>query len=352
MKCGACAKFLSPIEAAKCTACKALYHRACVLLPPTGSIAPTWYCPECTRNVVRDNKPDTPVRGRIQAAQVESHQSIEPTETGKIMGTPADASTSLLADLADELRLFREEMRTDMRLMRQEIQRFRIDMTEFKESLTASEGRVNDLEARMDVVENRLSQNLMMERNSLEATVAQLKIQLNERDQELLANDIEISGISESKDESTFHLVKILSTKLGVNLDERDVVHIERLGSPRRNRVAALDSDVSDNQRPRNIYVRFARRSTRDTLLRAARVRRGLTTADLPIDTPTRRVYVNERLTRINRQLFYKARQAGTINKWKYIWTKEGRIFARKETDNKVEQIKCEEDIDKIFGRI
>lgn len=129
-------------------------------------------------------------------------------------------------------------------------------------------------------------------------------------------------------------------------------VHVERVGSTLRNRVLSNSSISADTsaQRPRNISVRFARRATRDALLHAARVRRGLSTNDLGVNGPALRVYVNERLTRTNRQLFYNARQAGSQHRWKYVWTRDGKIYARKEDNIKAERVRYEDDIRRIFG--
>lgn len=65
-KCGGCAKFLSPIEGVTCSLCDGVYHRACVGLPK-GYTSPSWRCPECSKNERRDNKTETPVRGRLDA---------------------------------------------------------------------------------------------------------------------------------------------------------------------------------------------------------------------------------------------------------------------------------------------
>lgn len=355
VKCGGCAKFLSPIEAAKCRQCSALYHRVCVNLPAAGVVGSTWRCPECLKNQRRDNRTETPVRGGTDPSQAEEHCSPEELMDldSSINKTALDATANISRDLTDELRLFKEELRTEFRLMHVEFQELRAEMAQIKESLRISDERIDTLETRVGALEHRLQQEVPPDRDPLENTIAELKCQLNERDQELLLNDIEVTGIPESKDESTLHLVQVLAIKLGVDIDERDVVHAERVGSTRRNRVETSDGSIPADpaaQRPRCISVRFARRATRDTLLRAARVRRGLSAGDLNIAGPPHRVYVNERLTRANRQLFYHARQAGSQNKWKFVWTREGKILARREDGQKAERIRCEDDICRIFG--
>lgn len=170
--------------------------------------------------------------------------------------------------------------------------------------------------------------------------ISDLRNQLNDREQELLINDCDITGIPEHDGEPVGHLVMTLAAKLGMKLEERDVVSAVRVG-PKRGLVVGAPAP-----NPRPIVVRLTRRSLRDELLQAARVRRGATTAELglPPHEP-RRFYVNERLTKSNRALFAMARDAGRAARWRFIWTRDGRVFARMENNSPRYVLRSEEDI-------
>ncbi|KAJ8706727.1 hypothetical protein PYW07_012805 [Mythimna separata] len=255
-KCGGCAKFLSPIDAAKCNQCGGLYHRACVCLPTTGFIKSTWRCPECEKNRVRDNKADTPVRTRT--ALVEEHMSSEELmDTSTCTAAAEDTPIKFSPDFTIELRLFKEELRKEFHRLHQEFLQLRTEMAEIKDTLKASDQRMDNLEARVGSLELKLEQKVQPDRDGLDDVIGELRCQLNDRDQELLLNDIEVSGIPECRDESALHLVKVLGTKLGVSFDERDVVHAERVGSTRRNHVLSTSSISADPaaQRPRSIVM-------------------------------------------------------------------------------------------------
>ncbi|XP_069362048.1 uncharacterized protein [Maniola hyperantus] len=164
-----------------------------------------------------------------------------------------------------------------------------------------------------------------------------------------IMNDVEISGLQESSSENLISITCLLAKKLGVELDDRDVVTAERSG-PRRTLSASDDGEVRARQpRPRPIVVRLARRAVRDNLLRAARVRRGADSSGIITDAEPRRFYVNEHLTRTNRQLFYKAREESRSKNWRFVWTKGGRIYARKTVTGPVHRIRSETDIRKVF---
>ncbi|CAG4996812.1 unnamed protein product [Parnassius apollo] len=102
--------------------------------------------------------------------------------------------------------------------------------------------------------------------------------ELSERDQDLLANDLEISGLPEQKGEVAINTVILCARKLGLDIDHREIVHAERVGILRK----SID-DINSSQEevrlgPRRIMVRMSRRALREEFLRSARVRRTVTT--------------------------------------------------------------------------
>ncbi|CAG4943320.1 unnamed protein product [Colias eurytheme] len=84
--------------------------------------------------------------------------------------------------------------------------------------------------------------------------------------------------------------------------------------------------------------------------LRAARVRRGADTAGTGVQGEPRRFYVNEHLTYNNRKLFFAAREKlGRSKNWRFVWTRAGHVYARRDNKSKVVNIKSEDDINKVF---
>ncbi|CAG9572878.1 unnamed protein product [Danaus chrysippus] len=110
-----------------------------------------------------------------------------------------------------------------------------------------------------------------------------------------------------------------------------------------------ITADHSGQTRPRPIIVRLAHRAVRDEMLRAARVRRGCDSSGI-VESEAKRFYVNERLTPMNRHIFYKTRELGRSDGWRYIWTRGGRIYARRNGDSETRRIRTLEDTIKFFG--
>lgn len=307
-KCYSCGKFTSSADGAKCKKCCQIFHRGCLLnVSPNNTSAPKWVCRSCRNN-----------------------DGLAETFVDASNASGIEAMTKAIDLLRTELSACTKEMSS----FRQEISSIRHTLVEFNSRIDAFDERLS-----------RLEKNENMQ-NTSEDTITQLKAELNERDQEMLQNDVEITGITELDGENLMHIVSLVSNKLGVSIEERDISCVQRAG-PRR--AAAAESE---RPRARGICVRFTQRSVRDKLLHAARVRRGADSAGFDIDAQPRRFYVNERLTRFNRQLFYTARAKAREASWKYVWTRDGRIFARRDAgpNNFKYRIRNTHDIEKVFG--
>lgn len=210
-------------------------------------------------------------------------------------------------------------------------------MAQFREAYASMVTRLESVEQRVAALEEK--QVVTVEESAktkeLERTIMQLRADLNDRDQEALLSDLEIGQLPEEKGENVAHAVTVHASRLGVKLEERDVVFAERVGPPAK----------ETGGRPRRIVVRLARRELRDDLLRAARVRRTLTAAD------GARVYINERLTKTNRQLFHRVREECRKLCWRYTWTRRGRIYVRQDDGSSAFQLRSDEDVDRVLGR-
>lgn len=308
-------------------------------LPSANVIHSSWRCPECTKNIARDNRADTPIRVRGQHSASPSQVDSQDVECYLPQSNPIEQIPSaLICSL--------ERLSEELCSVRKELQLFREDMSELRSSLDKCTERMNTLEGRVTALECVEKQTILSSDASVIDTIAELRQELNERDQELLINDIEITNCPESIGENPIHLVGQIAVKLGVPLEERDIVSAARVGAHRVNATSAVEAD----RRPRPLVVRLARRYLRDELLRGARVRRGATTEGLVTSALPQSFYVNERLTKHKRLLFRKARETARRSGWKFVWTKQGTILVRKEHDDPCYVIRTESDIQRYFA--
>lgn len=324
-KCSACRRTVAAADSISCNElkCTNVFHKECVKVSRTGTTVNDWSCPECKAKIPRDNRTGTPVTG-ISKCNV---ATIENTEEA----TSVDMIT-------------RSEHLTMIRELRAACSEFKAVVAELKNEVLSLTGAVNACSARMDNIEKRL-ELIESARNeerssdkvitSLQETVNELKSEINDRNQNDLLNDIEITGITESQGDNIIHTILLLATKLGVALAETDIVWARRAGPRRR------ESDA----RARPVYVRLTRRALRDSLIKAARVRRGLSNTDTDA-----RIYVNERLTYINKGLFLQTRLQARKYNFRFTWSKEGKIFVREKEGKPARRIRSATDFEEVFG--
>ncbi|KAI5633361.1 PHD-finger domain-containing protein [Phthorimaea operculella] len=407
MNCGVCNNEIARNSLLVCAKCRGFYHYQCLGITAEDYKAnidelkfQSWVCPHCTnvtcRQKVGDNTENNLANSsRLGITDMSYEDSILnddensvilanskaiPAKTSQPATQPAPVLTlnqiaALLDDKNDKFEAkleeklgklraeiandFREEIKSTIDNLKKEFTETtdflsdRIDI--LRKTVNESHKKITDLEAdnnslRAELKSLNNQDNGLTEAKKSMELISQLQDDINDREQQSLLNDIEITGIPEFNGESVVHVVLLASRKLQVNLEENEIVSAMRVGPK------TLDKDTADTiSRPRPIVVQFTRRTRRDELIKSSRVRRNATTADLDLPShQPRNFYVNERLTKRNRVLFAKAREAARDAQWKFVWTKYGRIYARR-SDSKespVVSLRNETDIPRIFGTV
>ncbi|XP_052756855.1 uncharacterized protein LOC128202041 [Galleria mellonella] len=301
----------------------------------------SWKCLSCKSRVPKKDNTNTPIRPEADnVTQRRGGSALSPDRSSASPEHMANTTTNEM--LLKEIRLLRD----DMREMHLQMQSFTDTISSLNLRIDACENRLDELGIRMDKMERRTSTDSVFQSDtSLLQSIENLKIELNDRDQDLLLNDLQISCIPEQKGENVTHNVISIASKLGMQLTVQDITSAVRVGR-------LLDSDNKVSGRPRLVVVRLARRALRDQLLQAARVRRGATAEGTEIPGPPSKFYINERLTLKNRQLFQRARELGVRHNWRYVWTRDGKIFVRQHQgeDTPRYRIRTDKDLTRVFG--
>lgn len=337
-------------ESLKCCLCKMIYHHQCINMTSARYrelIKTSWRCHSCdniTQRASRRPKGDeTPTRRQHEEPIPPAPaSSAKPKSTDDVIGSPSTPGTityekfEMLLDA--KLNQFKTTITSEFNLIVEKLQET------YQAELECLRNENSKLKEKFALLEKKVSCSNTAQMGE---TIINLQNQLNERDQELLTNDVEITGIPEYKSETVVHLVMTAASKMGTVIDERDIVSAFRVGP------ISEPVDVGPPRRPRPIVVRLMRRSLRDELLKNARVRRGvITTAELGLpEHVAQRFFINERLTKNNRALFAKARDASREANWKYVWTMDGRVYARQDKASQRYSLRSEADL-KIFGLV
>lgn len=161
----------------------------------------------------------------------------------------------------------------------------------------------------------------------------------NDLEQYTRRDCLEIKGIPQQAGEDTDHIVKTLGTKMGIELNEDDISISHRLPAPRQ---------ALQNKEPA-IIVKFVRRNTRDKFYAARKQLRGKTTHDLGFSRVAENtIYISESLTKQNRMLFNQCLDTRKKLRYKFIWTKNGKIYMRENEEMQAILISSDKDLQKL----
>lgn len=161
--------------------------------------------------------------------------------------------------------------------------------------------------------------------------ISRLRAQLNDSEQYSRQSNLELHGLPFTPGENLRVVLSDLAQKLDVaEFDARDVVAVHRL--PAR-----------ENKTP-IVLIRFASPYMRDIWLAARKKLRPLAK-----DSLSPPLFLNENLTQANKDLFWKARSRGKEANYKFVWTKNGKIFARKEEGSPLIRVESAEDLEQLI---
>ncbi|KAJ2950559.1 hypothetical protein O0L34_g8804 [Tuta absoluta] len=343
----------------KCAICSAEYDLECanmtiklfnLMQRKEEWVCPAYNCQRRTENIEqhagktgpKNNDDETYVQNIINSQE---HNNVN-TKKRSTCG-PSDDESDLSKEnnvIDNEDNPIVTELKAYMtQLFQDQTKTLRETIKDLSDTIKVQNDHIENLEKRIVTLENAAD----LKRRDfalLENTLSSLQMDLADKDQGLLVNDLEIAGCPEMPNENCTHLVLHIAKKIGVDLDEKDVVCVDRAGPTR-----PAEEDGTP-PRPRPIVVRLTRRVLKETLLKAARVRRGLTTEGLGLPEPARKLYINERLTKCMRLLFQQTRRLKVDHNFQYVWTTGGKIFVRQEQGKPRHRIRGEGDLQKVFG--
>lgn len=345
MLCGACNSHLkgkagSDGDVILCSKCPKKYHSLCLKLTREENkairqIGNKYVCPGCKANkqVIRND--ETPVRScppntRSEPANRSDDPGAEFLNSAQALAS-LDVPTEVLASFTSAI----QQLQRVFENMKREMNDFTTSLNHSSEDVAVFRREISDMK-------NQLKEQefYKAEVKNLRAEVIELRQELESREQQRLLKNVEITGLTEASGENLQQVVNTICVKLGVRLDPCDIDDVRRVG--------LRGGGPGGVERPRPVILTLTRRAPRDQILRAARVRRGLTTDMLDMTGNPRRVYLNEHLTKTNRILFSKARAAGAQLKFKFVWSSNGNIYMRRSETSSVVRVLSDATLEKL----
>lgn len=245
-------------------------------------------------------------------------------------------NTNPMADF-DE---FRDEIRKEVREFKSKLEReLRKDLRELKASFEFFNTEFEELKGKnADLVTE--NEALKKANAGLITECEHLKSQALEHEQRITASEqysrlanLEVKGIPVVAKESLPDTLHMIGELLNEPIAEDDVEVCHRVPAKKAGNVP-------------NIVIQFKNRSKRDTVLDKARKAR-ISARDLG-HTSNMPIYINEHLCPVLKQLLGMAIAKKKAVNWKFVWTKSGKILARKDESAPIVHIRNKDDLEKI----
>lgn len=157
---------------------------------------------------------------------------------------------------------------------------------------------------------------------------------MDELEQYTRNKNIQIDGIPPKKDEDLRNIVIDIGKKIEIEINKSDIDAIHRI--PTRS-----------TKMPEPIVVQFMSRQMRESMVQKGKEKK-ICTNDIGIQGETKQVYINEHLTRKKKHILFEARRLKYEKQYKYLWTRNGKIFIRKEDNSGVINLNTIDDLKKI----
>lgn len=200
-----------------------------------------------------------------------------------------------------------------------------------------------EMESRIQTVATDINLRLDNSMKTMKQRVDELQAihesRLDRLERVSLEKDLVISGVPvESKDEP-FAILGDICNALNCDLKQGDFASAFRLRSNRAN---------SETKRNLPIVVRIQFDWVKDELLRAYFHKKNLNLTDLGFKTPSR-IFINERLTSKNREIFNRAAEAKKANLIQRFFTRRGLVYVQHDADSQPSCILHISDLDTLF---
>lgn len=296
-------------------------------------------------NTIRKRKHDDSVSSALESFTVDIMSKLTSMKL-ELSSDIANLKHSIVDDVKKELEpvnLAITTLRTDLSTAISELNTkhdtVTMQLNSIKTSVDLNSQNHLKLESKVDVMDFDLKeiQKDVSEAAVLRDEIKELKYEIKQQQQWDRLLNLEISGLPEIKNEDLYAIVAKIALHAGVTLNKDDVINASR-----------IQSRLQNTGKPKNVIVKLRNRITKDNILAGLRKSRGVTTLDISIPGDARRIYVSEHLTVDNKLIYKRCRDMAKSKQFQFVWTKNCKIFMRKNETSPAICIKEESDLKKL----
>lgn len=191
------------------------------------------------------------------------------------------------------------------------------------QSLRSTKREIIDISTKVKDLEERTA--------ALSDSNYDLNATLDDLQQYIRRDCVEVTGIPVLPVDSPKQLAAELGGLLGLDINDEHISIAHRLSPTKKNNKGRM-------------IIKFVHRHTKDEFYKRRNMLVGKSTKDLPLIAQeygksihsADKIFINESLTPYRKRLFGRINEYRRINKWKFIWTVNGKILLRESDSSRV----------------
>jgi hypothetical protein len=236
-------------------------------------------------------------------------------------GDSVNLAKAKLNDKTPNIFEFMQTMATAMQEMSAQLKSLHSSVSKYQQENLEIKKQLNDVN---DELQNLKSENLF------------LKTEMNKIQQNEANYMVALHGVPENSDDK--ELLKKIGRLMEIDVAEHQIADMYRI-------------NTKNKGTPQPLVVKFTSKATRSLFI-VNRKKKSILTCDLGVDSEKNPIFVNEYLTKHAMQLLNEAKMLKKDFNFKFVWPKNGVIFARKDENSDLFRIENFNSISEIVDLI
>lgn len=243
------------------------------------------------------------------------------------LATIRNSTSAELGDIKASISQLSNNIITSNNLLREDMTSALLKLTE---SMTNLSAQVNELKK---------------ENAEKELRIKKMESKVNMLEQKLLNKSIEIKNVNNSMLDATY-VIKTIAASINVKLNDTDIGNAYNIKRSNKtiiefttvNKKKEILAKVRSNKIKGDVFNTNIDSNTNNSNVNPAN-------NNQPNNKP---IYINEQLTAYNRQLLWLAKTKAKDSGWKFVWVRDGNIYAKKNENTTIIKILNNSDIELI----
>lgn len=332
--CGRCLQTIQSEDHAKCNGCDRNYHFECSISENSYNKLvknkKNWKCSLCTGATIKTRHNSN--SNQVQSTLISLPQ-FEERKPDHLTQNDAEPTLKEVLNVLSNISSKIGTVDNDVKELKNSVGFMSSQYDNLLKLLTTNTEEVNAIKKEISYLKEQSTEK--------DSIIKSQNVRIAELEQRSRMDNLEIQGVSELPNENIYSVLESIGRAINCQVSPNDISITHR-----------VQHMNNDNNKPRNIIVKFiSRRKKEDVLAATKRFKRSNTNTGKPgITIPNlgESIFINEHLSSDNKQLLHHTKEVARNKNYKFVWVRNCTIHVRKNETTPAKAIKCVGDTTKM----